>query len=479
MSQISRAEIRAILIRRGFMADGLTQTHAESLSLPNGEQVKIKKSNRFPLVIHPRNADVLDELLAIPGAMPSPEGFTHNSNFVGFPKRLHNGEKPISFGLDFGFDSTGALERFVELLSGQSNGPRISMPVFDAEAQAFLGGFLDAGNPQFVYWLPRYSQTMFAVCQALDRDAPEAIFDLVWKTFDNSVSKAGQGILGFDSVDGLREELLGVIREIHAEGDAAQFDRLVGRMQQWRNEGRLSKVPQLLLARAFAAIHPERYHTTVDATRQDAIIPWFEQHTGFVAPEGNWAAKAAALTSHLDRCGVFGGDVERRNIFPWYVVDQLQFANGRLPFQPGHTSRPAVGTATSEAQKRTVEYRQNLIQDRLVQLLQERYGRNAVASEHPTGTGGRADVLVQHRDGKRELYEIKPASTAREAVRQALGQLLEYAFRRNGLRPEALHVVSDAPLDEVTQEYLQTLEARFGLCIGYLQVTSVEGVGDE
>jgi len=95
-----------------------------------------------------------------------------------------------------------------------------------------------------------------------------------------------------------------------------------------------------------------------------------------------------------------------------------------------------------------------------------------VGTEHPTGTGGFADALVQHKDGSRELYEIKPAGSAREAVRQALGQLLEYAYRRNGLQPKAMHVVSDAPMDAVTGEYLESLEKRFGLRLSYLHVES-------
>jgi hypothetical protein len=95
-----------------------------------------------------------------------------------------------------------------------------------------------------------------------------------------------------------------------------------------------------------------------------------------------------------------------------------------------------------------------------------------VATEHPTGTGGRADALVRGEDGSLHLYEIKPAPTAREAVRQAMGQLLEYGYRRGGLRPQTLHVVSDARLDDLTREYLQMLEERFSLKLAYMNVSS-------
>jgi hypothetical protein len=466
---ISREEIITGLAGRGFVRSDV-KAHAEHWVSPEGDSINLKTGDRFPLVIHPRHDDRLSDFIAIPGIMRGPGRYAHNSNFVGFPERLHTGEKPVAFGIDFGFDSAAALERFLDVLAGMEDAGHVQVAVFDDEAMAFLDGFLDAGNPQFVYWLPRYIETLRIVHDALQRNDPDATFDRIWKSIDNAVSNAGQGVLGFDAADRMRKPLVEVIREISQDDSASQFDRLVARLEQWRQEGKLPKLPRLLLARAFAAIHPDRYHTTVDAEKQARIIPWFERHTGFVAPEGNWAAKAGALTVHLERCGVFGGDRERRNMFPWYVFDQLRDATGKVPFRPGHTSRPATGEAESRAQRHTIEYRQNVIQDCLVGLLRDKYGHAAVATEHPTGTGGRADALVQHDDGSRELYEIKPASSAREAVRQALGQLLEYAYRRDGLQPAALHVVSDAPMDDVTLEYLQTLETRFDLKLGYMQV---------
>lgn len=449
----------------------MAQKHAEGWVRPDGEQVKLKKFNRYPLVIHPHHEDIFDGLTKIPGVVPSPERLSHNSNFVGFPKRQHTGRDPIAYGLDFGFDSTTALELFLDLLLGVTDGKRTGMGVFDAQAQVFLDGFMAPDNPQFVYWLPRYAQTLTRAREALSRDAPEELFETVWKSRDNAVSNAGQGVMGFDAADRLRGKLVEVIRAIAADGSPASFGAIVDQFERWRAAGDLASVPRLLVARAFAAIHAERYHTTVDATKQDRILPWFEEHTGFVAPAGNWADKASALSAHLERSGVFGDDLERRNMFPWYVFDQMRDASGKLPFRPGHTSRPASGEARGRSEPRTIEYRHNVIQERLVALLRERHGEDAVAAEHATGTGGRADALVRRPDGRYQLYEIKPAASAADAVRQALGQLLEYAYRSGGLEPAALHVVSDAPPDEVTSVFLSRLQSEFALPIDYMQVT--------
>ncbi|EIL89069.1 hypothetical protein UU9_10502 [Rhodanobacter fulvus Jip2] len=347
--------------------------------------------------------------------------------------------------------------------------------VFDVEARRFLDGFMASDNPQFVYWLPRYTQTLARVREALSRKAPEDLFDLIWKSRDNAVSNAGQGVMGFAVADRLRGRLIEVIGNIAADGSPATFGAIIDRFEQWRVQGELASVPRLLVARAFAAVHPERYHTTVDASKQERIVPWFAEHTGFVAPEGGWAAKAAALSNHLARCGVFGGDLERQNMFPWFVFEQLRGANGKVPFRPGHTSKLATGDARGSPEGREIDYRHNVIQDCLFELLCARHGEDAVGTERPTGTGGRADALVCLPDGRFELYEIKPAPTAADAVRQAMGQLLEYAYRRGGLQPVSMHVVSDAPLDEITSEFLSHLRSEFALPIEYLQIACENG----
>ncbi|MEY2170550.1 MULTISPECIES: hypothetical protein [unclassified Rhodanobacter] len=346
---------------------------------------------------------------------------------------------------------------------------------FDVEARRFLDGFMAPGNSQFMQWLPRYSETLAHVREVLSRKAPEDLFDLVWKSRDNAVSNAGQGVMGFEIADRLRGRLIEVISDIAADGSPAAFDAIIDRFEQWRVLGELASVPRLLVARAFAAIHPMRYHTTVDASKQERIIPWFEEHSGFVAPEGGWATKAAALSDHLTRCSVFGDDLERRNMFPWFVFEQLRDASGKVPFRPGHTPKPAMGEARGFASVREIGYRHNVIQDRLFELLCARHGDDAVGTERPTGTGGRADALVRLPDGSFELYEIKPAATAADAVRQAMGQLLEYAYRRGGLQPVSLYVVSDAPLDEITTEFLSRLRSEFALPIEYLQIACEDG----
>ncbi|MFC5576764.1 hypothetical protein ACFPOA_01885 [Lysobacter niabensis] len=466
--ELSREEILQVLQRRGFAnVDRRPRQYAESWQR-GGQLVNVKTHDSDPLVVHPRHEGHLAMLQSLSGVHAGQRPYCHNSQFTGFPKRFHTGRTKVHYGIDFGFASVAALDAFLDvLLSGSAATGRVA---FDAEALHFLNQFMAPDNPQLHYWLPRYRETLATVREALERGSPEDLFERVWKSRDNAVSNAGRGRMGHDEADRNRDRLCQLLKDIAADGSPSAYAGAIERFTQWRDQGHISNVYRLLVARAFAAIHPEPYHTTVDAEKQERIIPWFVEHTGFVPPSGNWAARAEALSAHLQASGEFS-EPELRNMFPWFVHEHMRDATGKVPFQPGHTPKPAAGKAQGSSITREIEYRHNVIQDRLFEILCARHGQDAVGTERPTGTGGRADALVLLPGSSYALYEIKPAATAADAVRQAMGQLLEYAYRRGGLQPVSLHVVSDAPLDDLTAEYLVRLKSDFALPIEYLQVT--------
>lgn len=343
--------------------------------------------------------------------------------------------------------------------------------VLDAEALAFLKGFHDPEAWFLSRWLPRYRETTATVAKALAAERPQDLFDLLWKSADNAISHAGQGLLKYETVDAMRDEFVQVIRDIQEDGSPENFDRIVERFERWKSEGVIIMVPRLLIARAFAGVHPGRYHTTVDASSQNEVLKWFVEHTAFVMPHStNWAVRAQALTAHLDRAGVFAENIWARNIFPWFVVDQLRARVAPAEIPPGHSPRPANSFVDLPPAQRFIALRHNTIQTVLYASLVEEFGRENVWTEYPTGTGGFADAIVRQADGRCRLYEIKIASTAAEVVRQAMGQLLEYGFRPSGLEPAKLLVVGEPGLDDVTRRFLARLRTDFNLDIDYLRI---------
>lgn len=344
--------------------------------------------------------------------------------------------------------------------------------IVDAEAERFLAQHLSARNPDRRSWHPDYSKTIRVVRASLDRGEPDSVFEMIWKSMKNGVMNVRQGVLPGEVAEQMRERLVALTLEIDVDGSPSHFDTVMARFESWNDERDLPFVPRALVARAFATIHPDRYHTVVKTTDQDHLIPWFEEHTGFVPPPGGWASRAAALLAHLSRWHDFDADVVLRNTFPWFVFEQLHNRQGRINFKPGHLPRQRDVQIVREASVATLSDRHIAIQDALYRRLLDAHDPDSVATEHATGTGGWADVLVKREDGSFDLYEIKPANSAADAVRQALGQLLEYAYRPGGLKEAALHVVSDAPSDSLTEAYLLELHRRFGLRIAYLQVSA-------
>ena len=339
----------------------------------------------------------------------------------------------------------------------------------DAEAEHFRDSFLNGENSLLHTSLPSYRHAIDSVGNAVRHGEVTEIVDTIWMVQDNFIGHAGRGTLGRADVERARPDLIELTKKIAADGTPTSFQRLTEELNEWSADGRLSKTPQLVLARAFAAIHPEKYHIVVDREKQNNVIRWFTRHTGFIDPGGNWANQAAALSAHIVACEI-SDEQYVRNLFPWFVYCNLASRKSKVEFVPGHTSRVANGTAQVQVGLRTVQYRHNVIQDRLVAQLQDQFGYDAVGSERPTGTGGTADVLVRHRDGGFDLFEIKVAETAAEAVREAVGQLLEYSYRRNGLEARTLVIVSNAPREPVTDEYIGRLRAKFGLPLEYMQV---------
>ncbi|PXA77581.1 hypothetical protein DMC25_23170 [Caulobacter sp. D4A] len=95
---------------------------------------------------------------------------------------------------------------------------------------------------------------------------------------------------------------------------------------------------------------------------------------------------------------------------------------------------------------------------------------------------GCTDVIFEPRIGSRAIdvvarhgqalwfYEVKTGGSDRACLREAIGQLLEYALWPGATRPERLFVVAEPPLTADGAAYLAQLNAAFPLPIAYRQL---------
>jgi hypothetical protein len=134
----------------------------------------------------------------------------------------------------------------------------------------------------------------------------------------------------------------------------------------------------------------------------------------------------------------------------------------------GSLADPTQPTAPYRYQTAPVVHadrRHNRLQLRLVELLRNKYGADAVRME----VDG-VDVLLDV-GGKMTLIEVKSDVDARLAVRAALGQLLEYALLAKAPSPfPSLVVAAPQAPDAAVAAYLAELKARFSLPLAYVQI---------
>lgn len=126
-----------------------------------------------------------------------------------------------------------------------------------------------------------------------------------------------------------------------------------------------------------------------------------------------------------------------------------------------------VSSYERNAQPIEITYLHKKIRDALHKHLTNLHG-NTVGKENPTGKGTLIDVVRKEGD-KYIFYEIKTYYTIKACIREAIGQILEYAYYPDTENAQELIIVSQNGIDEESQKYLNKLRAKFKLPIFYQQ----------
>ncbi|MDA8746366.1 hypothetical protein N9N28_17220, partial [Rubripirellula amarantea] len=138
-------------------------------------------------------------------------------------------------------------------------------------------------------------------------------------------------------------------------------------------------------------------------------------------------------------------------------------------FKPGCTFKKLKAKSRPKSDPVDISLRHNAMQHKLFDRLATKHGEDSVGTEIATGNGTRIDVVVK-TDGGYLIYEIKPYQSPRACIRDALGQLLEYAHWQSEFNAIELIVVGPKKIDDDARQYLKLLRGLYQLPISYLQV---------
>jgi hypothetical protein len=140
-------------------------------------------------------------------------------------------------------------------------------------------------------------------------------------------------------------------------------------------------------------------------------------------------------------------------------------------FCEGCSRKKAAATVNEVQNQHQMVLRHNELQDALYRRLRRRYGAQNVGTECRGCAGTRVDAVVRRKNGY-WFYEVKIADSRRACIREAMGQLLEYAFWRGAPKVTRLIVVGERALDDESKEYLVSLKKGFSLTIEYEKIVA-------
>lgn len=156
-------------------------------------------------------------------------------------------------------------------------------------------------------------------------------------------------------------------------------------------------------------------------------------------------------------------------LYPLYIyVESGNEPDFLIPVERPHR-RVITATHTTEsrlAAEIEVDLRHNALQTKLVEVLEKEFPQEYIHTEFDVAGGGRVDVALETERGF-IFCEIKIAPHARAAMRQAVGQLIEYSHWPAAARATTWWVISESRPTGDELSYLKYLREKYGIPMYY------------
>lgn len=118
----------------------------------------------------------------------------------------------------------------------------------------------------------------------------------------------------------------------------------------------------------------------------------------------------------------------------------------------------------SLSKKTVYEKKHNFIQNKVKEILLKTGTYSLIELERDY-----IDIVAKNKIGDLEYYEIKTYTTPKKCIREAIGQLLEYAYYFDRPLPKKLIIVGLSALNNQDKRYLSRLQKNMGISLNYKQ----------
>lgn len=149
------------------------------------------------------------------------------------------------------------------------------------------------------------------------------------------------------------------------------------------------------------------------------------------------------------------------------IEDEID-TNDQFRFDPKKTRLAQRRSYTLEQKSVDLSVRHSLIQQKMSKRLEKKYGSKNVSVEQ-FFCGKKIDIVLRVGDSY-HFFEIKTSGSAKACIRDALGQLMEYAYWPGRVNADKIVVVGEEKIDEKTKNYLSFVRNKYSLPIEYHRI---------
>lgn len=160
-------------------------------------------------------------------------------------------------------------------------------------------------------------------------------------------------------------------------------------------------------------------------------------------------------------------DVENESNTGIAEIDS-ETAQDNFIFRSGKANLPQKTNYNRIQQQINVDARHSFLQEKLYKKLVFAFGEKNVGLENPIN-GKKIDLVLKTKDFF-TFYEIKTANSAKQCIREAFGQILEYTYFEGKKYADKIVIAGEYPIDKKTKNYLKFLNSEFDLPISYHQI---------